>query len=116
MKNGIIFPKSRIKCEAIELGESIEEKMRRVIENNEPIEDTAPLAYTDRKDGILPQYDIRTDRWELARKAMDKVNASIIASRDNKPDNKDVKNDTTKEQQIPSEINGMPVSPMGGEA
>lgn len=82
MKNGIIYPTSRIKAYATETGESIEEKMRRVTENNEPIEDTAPLNYTDRKDGVLPQYDIRTDRWEIAREAMDKVNKSIIASRD----------------------------------
>ena len=42
-------------------GESIESKVERIVTNNEPISDGAPLIYTDRKEGVLPQYDIRTD-------------------------------------------------------
>lgn len=63
-------------------GESIETKVRRIIENKEPIEDVAPMIYTSRKDGVQPQYDIRTDRFELAIEAMDKVQASKAAKRD----------------------------------
>ena len=43
-------------------GETIEEKIRRITNNKEPITDGAPLVYTDRKDGVRPEYDIRTDR------------------------------------------------------
>ena len=32
-------------------GEFIEEKVARVVENKEPIEDGAPIIYTERKDG-----------------------------------------------------------------
>jgi hypothetical protein len=62
-------------------GETIEQKMERVIENNEPITDSAPIVYTERKDGVLPQYDIRTDRFEIAIDAMDKVSKTHVAKR-----------------------------------
>ena len=60
-------------------GESIEEKVAKLIENNEPITDGAPIIYTEKKDGVLPQYDIRTDKWDIAQSAMDLANASKIA-------------------------------------
>lgn len=63
-------------------GEEIEQKIRRIVENKEPISDAAPIIYTDRKDGVLPAYDIRTDRFDIAIEAMDKVNRSKIAKRD----------------------------------
>ena len=47
-------------------GETIEAKVRRVMSNNEPIHDEAPLIYTERKDGINPDYDIRSDRFDYA--------------------------------------------------
>lgn len=65
-------------------GECIEHKIQRLVKNKEPLEGSVPLTYTERKDGVLPQYDIRTDRWEIATEAMDKVAKSIIAKRDNK--------------------------------
>ena len=60
-------------------GESIETKVRRVVENKEPITDGAPIVFTEKKDGVLPQFNIRTDKWEIALDAMDKVQASRIA-------------------------------------
>ena len=59
--------------------------MFRVTNSNEPIDNTAPLLYTERKDGVLPQYDIRTDRWAMAMAAMDKVTKSNRAKRDAAP-------------------------------
>ena len=53
--------------------------MRRVVENKEPITDGAPIVFTEKKDGVLPQFNIRTDKWEIALDAMDKVQASRIA-------------------------------------
>lgn len=69
-------------------GESIEEKVKRVVESNEPIKDSAPQIFTERKDGVLPSTDIRTDRMEIAQDAMDKVTKTLIAQRDNKPSSK----------------------------
>jgi hypothetical protein len=64
-------------------GESIENKVRRITENNEPITDGAPIIYTNRDDGVLPAYNIRTDRWEIAQQAMDAVNQANLAKSKN---------------------------------
>lgn len=57
-----------------EVGENIIIKVRRIIDENEPLEDGAPLIYTPKADGVRPEHDIRTDKWKIAMKAMDKVN------------------------------------------
>lgn len=64
-------------------GESIENKVRRITENNEPITDGAPIIYTNRDDGVLPAYNIRTDRWDVAQAAMDAVNQANLAKSKN---------------------------------
>ena len=66
-------------------GERIEEKIQRIVNNKEPISDSAPIIYTDRKDGVQAQYNIRTDRWELAVDSMDKVTGTLRAKRESKP-------------------------------
>ena len=63
-------------------GESIEQKVERIVNNKEPISDGAPLIYTDRKDGVRPETDIRTDKFEIAVEAMDKVSKSKLAKRE----------------------------------
>lgn len=77
-------------------GERIEQKIDRIVNNKEPIEDSAPLIYTDRKEGVLPDYNIRTDRFEHAIEAMDKVDKSLQAKRLERLQNKDheTKNET----------------------
>ena len=60
-------------------GETIETKIERILTQREPIKDGAPLIYTERNGGVLPEHDIRTDRWEVAIDAMDKVTRSQIA-------------------------------------
>ncbi len=62
-------------------GLTIEEVINKALSENEPIGDAVPLIYTDRKDGVRPEYDIRTDRFEMAMKAMDKVAQDITARR-----------------------------------
>ena len=78
-------------------GESIEEKVTRVVDNNEPIEDTAPMIYTERKNGIQQEYNIRADKWDIAQDAMQQVNdgkRKMIANKIAKSDgaNKTVEN------------------------
>lgn len=54
-------------------GEPIEDKIRRILDENEPITDGAPIIYTEKKDGVRPEFDIRADKWDIAIQAMDKV-------------------------------------------
>lgn len=84
MKKGVKRTNTTIATNFLEQGESIEEKMRRVTQSNEPIENVAPMLYTERKDGVLPETDIRTDRFEVAQEAMGKVEKSITAKREEK--------------------------------
>lgn len=67
-------------------GECIEEKINRIVNNNEPITDGAPIIYTDRKDGVLPEMDIRTDRFEIAIEAQDKLTKYKLADRQHRMD------------------------------
>ena len=55
-------------------GENIEAKVKRITENNEPISDGAPITYTEKKDGVRPEFDIRTDKWELVQEKMEAGN------------------------------------------
>lgn len=57
-------------------GETIEMKVRRITQNKEPITDVAQPIYMER--GVkMASTDIRTDRWEIAREAKDKVSAAV---------------------------------------
>lgn len=58
-----------------EEGENIITKVRRILDENEPLTDGAPLIYTPKEDGVKPEFDIRTDKWQIAINAMDRVNA-----------------------------------------
>lgn len=73
MKKVIVPTISRMLIQLKE-GEYLEEKVRRITETGEPIEDSAPIIYTERKDGVIPAYDIRTDKWDIALEAMMTVN------------------------------------------
>lgn len=57
-------------------GESIEEKVKRATSTNQPIEAVAPMIYTERKEGVKKEYDIRADKWEIAQEAMTRVSES----------------------------------------
>lgn len=62
-------------------GEPLELTLRRATTAGQGIEATSPQIFTERKDGVMPEYDIRTDRFEIAREAMDNVSKSQIARR-----------------------------------
>lgn len=57
-----------------------EVKLRKIIsgESNNMEDGVFPTIYTEKKDGVLPEYDIRTDRFEVAIEAMDKINQSAV--------------------------------------
>ena len=41
---------------------------------------TWAIAYTEKRDGVKPEYDIRTDRFEIAREAMETLEKGIQLS------------------------------------
>lgn len=58
---------------------TIENTIAVMMENKEQIKAESPMIYTEKKDGVLPQYNIRTDKWDIAQKVMDRVNREKIA-------------------------------------
>lgn len=89
-------------------GETIEIKMKRILSNKEPIKDGADEIFTERKAGVMAAYNIRTDRWELAAEAMDYVERSRIAKRDEA-----LKSDETKIIDMKGKNVGKPESTPG---
>lgn len=65
-----------------EIGETLETKLQRIITNREPISDSSPTIYTDRRDGVIPQFNIRTDTFELAIEAHDTLSRQALAQRE----------------------------------
>ena len=58
-----------------------EVKLRKIIsgEANNMEDGVFPTIYTEKKDGVQPEFDIRTDRFEIAIDAMDKINQSAAS-------------------------------------
>lgn len=82
MGKKVTMARTSLKVNTTYEGETIEQKIHRIFNNKEPIKDGAPLIYTERKDGVRPEHDIRTDRFEVAVEAMDHVNKSKLAKRE----------------------------------
>lgn len=55
-----------------------EVKLRKIIngESNDMEDGVFPTIYTEKRDGVQPEFDIRTDRFEVAIDAIDKINQS----------------------------------------
>ena len=78
-----IIERSSIKTNASNEGETLEEKIDRFVNNKETITDQgSPKIYMERSEGINKAYNFRTDRFEVAIEAMDKVAKSYAARRE----------------------------------
>lgn len=78
------FRKTSVSRNEATEGSSIEEKIERIVNNKEAITDGAPIIFTERNEGVLAAYNIRTDRFEIAIDGMDRVQKSYQAKRDEK--------------------------------
>lgn len=56
-------------------GETLETKVFRALTSEEGIEESANIIYTERKDGVMPEYDPRADKFEVALDATSKIDA-----------------------------------------
>lgn len=77
-------------------GQSIEDRCKKLVETGEPIKDTSPLIYTPKEKGVMPQYDVRADKWDIAQSAMDRVNKERIAKGQQPPSEATEKKDTAQ--------------------
>lgn len=87
-------------------GETIEMRMRRILNNKEPITDGAPIVYMERKEGINPGYNVRTDRFEIALDGMDKVTKNKALKREERQMPKSDKTDIKSTESTPGTDNG----------
>lgn len=76
------FHRTRLNVNESLEGETLETKIERIVNNKEAVKDGAPLIYTERQEGIKASTNIRTDRFEIAIDAMDKVAKSYKARRE----------------------------------
>ena len=80
-----IYRKTSLRVNESNEGETLEMKIDRFINNREPLQEKgAEPIYMERKEGINRAYDVKTDRFEVAIEAMDKVAKSITARREEK--------------------------------
>jgi len=63
-------------------GETIERKMQRMMKNGAEADDVTEMIFTERKDGVIPETDIRHDRWETAVDATTDQSKNHLAKRD----------------------------------
>lgn len=63
-------------------GKSLEREIEQQMTTKQPIIADAPMIYTSRKEGVIPAYDIRTDRFEIAQDAMGELAKSYRARRE----------------------------------
>jgi hypothetical protein len=82
MYKKVKYLKSGLKRVDTTEGEPIEHKIERILNNKEPISDSATEIYTEKNKGVQPEYNIKTDRFELAAEGMDRVQRSISAKKE----------------------------------
>jgi hypothetical protein len=77
-------------------GEALHTTLSRALNSGEPIQGGAVLNTTEKKAGVLPEFDIRTDRFEQAMAAGDAVVASNVANRETVAKMKDIEENPDK--------------------
>lgn len=83
-----------------EVGENIIIKIRRILDENEPLTDGAPLIYTPKADGVRPEFDIRTDKWQIAINAMDRVNEYKLSAYTKNGKNPEMKEEARESEEL----------------
>ena len=62
-------------------GEMLESMIKRAVTEMAPIEENAPIIYTPRKEGVKAEYNIRTDRMDIALEAATAYNEHYYGQR-----------------------------------
>lgn len=88
------------------VAEPLEQRILRMLNNKEPITDAAEPLYTNRKDGVVPDTNIRTDKFEFAQEAMEKLATAHHAKRKAFHDELEQKNAGNKPTKIEPKAGG----------
>lgn len=86
MKKKSFYVHTQLVNTPTEQGESIEEMLRRLTASKQPIPSNVPPIYTPMEEGVIGDYDIRKDRFNVAIEAQDKFAASNAAKAAEKPE------------------------------
>ena len=89
-------------------GETIERMIERRLNNGEGAEDNImkDLIYQPREEGVNPNYDIRSDKMELAILATDKVTKAHNLASNNKIEERKKALNKLREKEKGTEISG----------
>lgn len=77
---------TQISCNESYEAQSLEEQIKAATIGNQKIQADGSLIFTERKKGVEPQYNIRTDRFDLALDQIEKYDKMTAAQRDDKPE------------------------------
>lgn len=83
--------KTSIRRNKVVEGEMLETRLKRIVTGKEPLEQAVPLIYNERKEGVVADYDIRTDRWPIAAEAGDMVARANESKREKRITDKEAK-------------------------
>lgn len=62
-------------------GETIEDRVKRLMNNEEGLTDGSPLIFNSREEGVKPEHDIRSDKFDRLVEATDKTSRNGLSKR-----------------------------------
>lgn len=81
-RKGNVGQKGSIRVNNSFEGKTIEEQLRALMAGETIETKGRPMVYTEKKDGVMAETNIRSDRFQLAQDANDYVVKSNVAKRD----------------------------------
>lgn len=108
------FEKTSLEINDSVEGETIEQRLERVVHNGDEVDDGAPSIYTERKDGVLAGYDIRSDKWDIALDAIGVAHKSDLNKRQQGIKDREEKEKGEERTEIVNELHNKE-SQKGGE-
>lgn len=72
------FTRTKLVRRCFEKAQSIEEQVRQSVESKEPIAATKNVIFTAKREGVLPQYNPRTDKQVIAVEQFDRATQNLI--------------------------------------
>jgi hypothetical protein len=81
MYNNAISSNGTLHVNQSQTGQTIESQIINAQTKGEKLEGNSVLQYSERREGVKPQFDIRTDRFDVALDGFTKIEKSQYAKR-----------------------------------